>query len=80
MAIHLLIKKPFSVPQGVIGILTPFGMDVVLVHPEGYEVMEDVVKFAKENSEKPGGKFIITHNMKESFKDDDIVYPKSWTP
>jgi knotted carbamoyltransferase YgeW len=72
--------KPLSVPQGVIGLLTRFGMDVVLAHPEGYEVMEDVLKIAKENSEKSGGKFTVTHDMKEAFKDADIVYPKSWAP
>ena len=72
--------KPLSVPQGVIGLLTRFGMDVVLAHPEGYEVMDDVVKLAKANSEKSGGKFTITHDMKEAFKDADIVYPKSWAP
>ena len=31
--------KPLSVPQGVIGLMTRFGMDVVLAHPEGYEVI-----------------------------------------
>ena len=72
--------KPLSVPQGVIGLLTRFGMDVVLAHPEVYEVMDDFVKLAKENSEKSGGKFTITHDMKEAFKDADIVYPKSWAP
>ena len=35
---------------------------------------------AKANSEKSGGKFTITHDMKEAFKDADIVYPKSWAP
>ena len=34
--------KPLSVPQGVIGLMTRFGMDVVLAHPEGYEVMGGV--------------------------------------
>ena len=29
--------KPLSVPQGIIGLMTRFGMDVVLAHPEGYE-------------------------------------------
>ena len=72
--------KPLSVPQGVIGLLTRFGMNVVLAHPEGYEVMDDVLKIAKENSEKSGGKFTVTHDMKEAFKDADIVYPKSWAP
>ena len=49
--------KPLSVPQGIIGLMTRFGMDVVLAHPEGYEVFEDVEKVAKENAEKSGGSF-----------------------
>ena len=42
--------KPLSVPQGIIGLMTRFGMDVVLAHPEGYEVFEDVEKVAEENA------------------------------
>ncbi len=72
--------KPLSVPQGVIGLFTRFGMDVTLAYPEGYEVMEDVVKIAEENCRKSGAHFKITHDMKEAFKDADIVYPKSWAP
>ena len=72
--------KPLSVPQGIIGLLTRFGMDVVLAHPEGYEVMDDVVKVAEKNAKEAGGKFTITNDMKEAFKDADVVYPKSWAP
>ena len=72
--------KPLSVPQGVIGLMTRMGMDVVLAHPEGYEVMEDVVRVAKENAAASGGTFTITNDMKEAFVDADIVYPKSWAP
>lgn len=72
--------KPLSVPQGVIGLMTRFGMDVVLAHPEGYEVMEDVQKVAEENAKKSGGSFKVTNSMEEAFKDADIVYPKSWAP
>ena len=61
--------KPLSVPQGVIGLMTRFGMDVVLAHPEGYEVMEDVIKTAEENAEKSGGSFKVTNSMEEAFKD-----------
>ncbi len=70
--------KPLSVPQGVIGLMTRFGMDVVLAHPEGYEVMEEVEEIAKENAKKSGGSFTKTNSMSEAFKDADIVYPKSW--
>ena len=70
--------KPLSVPQGVIGLFTRFGMDVVLAHPEGYDVMPEVEEDAKANAEKNGGSFSKTNDMKEAFKDADIVYPKSW--
>jgi len=72
--------KPLSVPQGIIGLMTRFGMDVCLAHPEGYEVMSDVEKVATENAAKHGCSFTKTNNMAEAFKDADIVYPKSWAP
>ena len=72
--------KPLSVPQGIIGLFTRFGMDVVLAHPEGYEVMPEVEDIAKANAEKSGGSFTKVNSMAEAFKDADIVYPKSWAP
>ncbi len=72
--------KPLSVPQGIIGLMTRFGMDVVLAHPEGYEVMPEVEEIAKKNAEQYGGKFTKTNSMEEAFVDADIVYPKSWAP
>jgi knotted carbamoyltransferase YgeW len=72
--------KPLSVPQGVIGLFTRLGMDVVLAHPEGYEVMSEVEEVAKANAQKSGGSFTKTNSMAEAFKDADIVYPKSWAP
>ena len=70
--------KPLSVPQGVIGLFTRFGMDVVLAHPEGYDVMPEIEEVAKENAKKSGGSFKKVNSMDEAFKDADIVYPKSW--
>ncbi|MGM9612468.1 MAG: knotted carbamoyltransferase YgeW [Butyricicoccus sp.] len=72
--------KPLSVPQGVIGLFTRFGMDVVLAHPEGYEVMPEVEAVAKKNAAATGGTFTKTNSMEEAFQDADIVYPKSWAP
>lgn len=72
--------KPLSVPQGVIGLLTRFGMDVVLAHPEGYEVMGEVEEIAMKNAKESGGSFRKTNSMEEAFKDADVVYPKSWAP
>ena len=72
--------KPLSVPQGVIGLFTRFGMDVTLAHPEGYDVMPEVEAIARQNCEKYGSRFHKTNDMKEAFRDADIVYPKSWAP
>jgi len=72
--------KPLSVPQGIIGLMTRFGMDVCLAHPEGYEVMGDVEKIAQKSAQKHGCNFTKTNDMAEAFKDADIVYPKSWAP
>ena len=72
--------KPLSVPQGIIGLMTRFGMDVVLSHPEGYGVMPEVEDVAIRNGELSGGSFTITDSMREAFEDADIVYPKSWAP
>ena len=70
--------KPLSVPQGVIGLMTRMGMEVVLAHPEGYDVMPEVEEIAKKNAEASGGSFRKTNSMEDAFKDADIVYPKSW--
>lgn len=72
--------KPLSVPQGVSALFTRYGMDVVLAHPEGYEIMPEVEEIAKKNAEKYGGSFTKVSSMEEAFKDADIVYPKSWAP
>ncbi|MGI5090533.1 knotted carbamoyltransferase YgeW [Treponema sp. OMZ 805] len=72
--------KPLSVPQGAIGLFSRLGMDVVLAHPEGYEIMPEVEEVAKKQSKASGGSFTKTNSMKEAFKDADIVYPKSWAP
>ena len=72
--------KPLSVPQGIIGLFTRFGMDVVLAHPEGYSVMSEVEEVALANAQKSGGSYKRVNSMAEAFKDADIVYPKSWAP
>lgn len=72
--------KPLSVPQGIIGLLTRFGMEVTLAHPQGYDLIPEVVELARENSRTSGGRFRQAESMEEAFADADIVYPKSWAP
>lgn len=72
--------KPLSVPQGIIGLMTRFGMNVQLAYPEGYGLIPEVVELAGKNAKQSGGSFQVVNSMEDAFKDADIVYPKSWAP
>ena len=72
--------KPLSVPQGIIGLMTRFGMDVTLAHPQGYDLIPDVVALAGKQAAESGGSFKQVSSMEEAFAGADIVYPKSWAP
>ncbi len=72
--------KPLSVPQGLITLMTRFGMDVVLAHPPEYRLVDRCVAAARKNAAASGTKFEIVHDMDAAFDKADIVYPKSWGP
>ncbi|MGZ8854014.1 MAG: knotted carbamoyltransferase YgeW [Thermoanaerobaculia bacterium] len=72
--------KPLSVPQGLIMLLTRFGMNVRLAHPRGYDLMPGPIESAAKHATESGGSFRITHDMDDAFDGADIVYPKSWGP
>lgn len=70
--------KPLSVAQGTIGLLTRFGAKVTLAHPEGYDLLPEVISLAEKQTQTSNGEFAITHNMDEAFRSADVVCPKSW--
>lgn len=72
--------KPLSVPQGIIGLMTRFGMNVVLAHPEGYGLIPEVLDLAGAQAAQSGGSIQVVGTMDEAFHEADIVYPKSWAP
>jgi knotted carbamoyltransferase YgeW len=72
--------KPLSVPQGIIGLASRFGMDIVLAHPEGYDLIPEVIDISERQAKASGGSFKLVHSMDAAFEDADIVYPKSWAP
>jgi ornithine carbamoyltransferase len=70
--------KPLSVPQGLIMLMTRFGMDVTLAHPPEYSLMPETIAAARENAKRAGVKFEVAENMEDAFRDADVVIPKSW--
>jgi knotted carbamoyltransferase YgeW len=72
--------KPLSVPQGIVALMTRFGMNVVLAHPRGYDLVEEPLQAAQRFAAQSGGSFSVAGSMEDAFRDADIVYPKSWAP
>jgi len=72
--------KPLSVPQGIITLMTRFGMDVVLAHPPGYDLVNETIETARRFAGESGGSFATTDSMAAAFEGADVVYPKSWAP
>jgi len=55
-------------------------MDITLAHPEGYDLIPEVVQLSKKQAAASGGSFKHVNSMDEAFAGADIVYPKSWAP
>jgi len=70
--------KPLSVPQGLISLMTRFGMHVTLAHPPEFKLMPETLKQAQENARTCGGRFEIVDSIESAFENADAVYPKSW--
>ncbi|MEE8111027.1 MAG: ornithine carbamoyltransferase [bacterium] len=70
--------KPMSVPQGLILLMTRFGLDVTLAHPPEYTLMDPVVEQARKSAEEQGTKFEVVNDMDAAFEGAHVVYPKSW--
>jgi ornithine carbamoyltransferase len=70
--------KPLSVPQGLILLLTRYGMHVALAHPPEYRLMPEVIQQARQNAQASGATFEVVESMEEAFRGAAVVYPKSW--
>ena len=70
--------RPLSVPQGVATLFPRFGMDVVLAHPPGFDLMPEVLERAQAAAKEAGATITFAESMEEAFESADVVYPKSW--
>jgi N-acetylornithine carbamoyltransferase len=71
-------RKPLSVPQSLILLLTRYGMNVRLTHPPEFRLLPEVLEQAEAFSRAAGGSFEVLDDFDAGFRDADVVYPKSW--
>ena len=73
-------QKPISVPQDLVLLATRFGMNVRLVHPPEFRLMEDVLAQATDNARRSGGSLAFMDDFDAGMQGSDVVYAKSWGP
>jgi N-acetylornithine carbamoyltransferase len=73
------VKKPISVPQSVLVGAIKCGMNVILTHPKGFELEDDIIKYCAKEAQKNNSNFTLSNNLNSSLIEADIVYAKSWT-
>ena len=57
---------------------TRLGMDIVVAHPPGFELSEEIVKMAEENAKASGASLEFSNNYKEALEGAHVVFPRSW--
>jgi N-acetylornithine carbamoyltransferase len=70
---------PQAVPNQVLLSAAGQGMDVVLAHPEGFDLEPDVVERCSALAASRGGGLTVTHDPERRFDGADVVYAKNWS-
>ena len=69
---------PMAVPNSFALAAAQMGHDLVVAHPAGYELDEDLVADIKQQAAGSGGSLQITDDIDEAFAGADVIYAKSW--
>lgn len=69
---------PQAVPNSTLCMATQRGMEVVLLHPRGYDLHETVLAEAHRLAENSGGTLTVTDDRATAFAGASAVYAKSW--
>ena len=54
------------------------GMDVVLTHPEGFELDPEALSLGRDLASQSGGSFDVTYDRNAAFDGAQVVYAMSW--
>jgi N-acetylornithine carbamoyltransferase len=69
---------PMAVPNSFALAAAQLGHDVVVAHPGGYELDEDLTENIRDLAAANGGSLQTTHDLNEAFGGAEVVYAKSW--
>lgn len=69
---------PMAVPNSFALAAVQMGHDVVIAHPKGYELDDDLITELSHQAAGAGGSITTSNNIDEAFDGVEIVYAKSW--
>jgi N-acetylornithine carbamoyltransferase len=69
---------PMAVPNSFALAAAQMGHHVVVAHPKGYELDDELMADIKEQAAGAGGSLAISNDIEEAFRGAEVVYAKSW--
>jgi N-acetylornithine carbamoyltransferase len=69
---------PMAVPNSFALAAAQMGHDLVINHPRGYELDEELMSDIAERAERAGASLTVTNDVDEAFEGAEVVYAKSW--
>jgi N-acetylornithine carbamoyltransferase len=69
---------PMAVPNSFALASAQMGHDLVIAHPAGYELDEELIEFSRKEAATAGGSLEIVKDIDAAFAGADVIYAKSW--
>src|SRR5207244_4000804 len=69
---------PMAVPNSFALAAGQMGHDLVIAHPSGYELDDELMEEIRRQAAGAGGSIAIEHNVEAAFDGVEVVYAKSW--
>jgi N-acetylornithine carbamoyltransferase len=69
---------PMAVPNSFALAAVQMGHDLVIAHPEGYELDDELLATSQQIAEVAGGSLEITNDIDAAFAGAEVIYAKSW--
>src|SRR2546428_2579001 len=69
---------PMAVPNSFALAAAQMGHDLVIAHPKGYELDDELMSETRAHATAAGGRITIEDNIEGAFDGVEVVYAKSW--
>jgi N-acetylornithine carbamoyltransferase len=69
---------PMAVPNSFGLAAVQMGHDLVIAHPQGYELDEELMETSRQIAATAGGSLEITNDINAAFSGAEVIYAKSW--